>query len=48
MTGKLERSHLSSIFSKIERLKLPDEEYEAMLKREREEIIERLIADAYR
>jgi hypothetical protein len=45
MAGKLKQSQLSSTFSKIERLKLPDAEYEAMLKREREEKMERIIAD---
>ena len=45
MTGKLNQSQLNSIFSKIEGLKLPDDEYEAMKKRELEENIERIIAD---
>ena len=46
MVGKLKQSQLTSIFAKIERLKLPDAEYDAMLKREREERIERIMADA--
>jgi hypothetical protein len=46
MTGKLKRRQVRSIFSKIERLKLPDDEYDALVKKEQQERHDRMMADA--
>jgi len=46
MTRKLRRGRLSSTFSKIERLRLPDGEYDALVKKEWQEKVEQMIADA--